>query len=477
MHPMDPKNSAGPNQSGVPDDLTVDETSPTYVETAAPSLTGGPVSIPGFSDLVALHQGGQGTVYRALQDSTKRIVAVKILGGGSYAADTAKRRFQREVEIVAQLRHPNIVSIFDSGQTPDGLPYFVMEYIEGLLFDDHVREKKLPLDEALRLFVSVLDAVEYAHQAGVIHRDLKPSNILVDTEGNPKVVDFGLARPIFGGGDSVASATGQMLGTFAYMSPEQVRGKPDEIDARTDVYSLGMILYGMCTGKSPYPVDSQIVEVLRHITETPPTFPIKAWNSATGITVESLTQRDGTPMCPIDTDLETILLRTITKDRQRRYPSVAALAKDLQSYVGGQPITAKRDNSVYVLRKKVHRHRSVVIPIASAVLVAVAAVFLIPRSPEAPPIDNESRLEFLAGETEYAEIRQELLETLERQSTSGHGAENPIAASSLQLVQDAVLELKTALQKDPGNQALQELLLKNYHREIRLMRKMCELPI
>jgi non-specific serine/threonine protein kinase/serine/threonine-protein kinase len=459
-------------------DLTADETGPTFAEPSNQLELGHAVSIPGYSDLQPLHQGGQGVVYRALQQSTKRTVAIKVLSGGAYATEAARRRFQREVEIVAQLGHPNIVSIFDSGRTPDGLLFFVMEFIDGLMLDQHIRQKKLPLQEALGLFLPILDAVEFAHRNGVIHRDLKPSNILVDESGNPKVVDFGLARALLAGQDSFASMTGQVLGTFAYMSPEQVRGRTDEIDGRTDVYSIGMILYEICTGRSPYPVDSQIMEVLRHITETVPDPPSRAWSSETGLARRSVHDRKQTLRCPIDSDLETILLRTIAKETDRRYATVHELAEDLAAYLDGRPISAKRDSGIYRIRKELARNRRVALALVivlGALGLAALSLVLLPRETvrEAPvAAETESRIRFLAGETEYAEVRQQLMATLKEREAAGEA--DPVAGESLGIVQDAVRELRAALEADPGNESLQELLLANYQREIRLLRRMCE---
>src|SRR5262249_26160901 len=150
-------------------------------------------------------------------------------------------------------------AVFDSGVTPDDHQYYVMDYVRGLPITQYIRQQQLPLDEALRLFNTVCLAVSHAHQRGIIHRDLKPSNILIDADGTPRILDFGLAKTLAGGQESVFSQTGQVLGTLPYMSPEQTSGNPDAIDTRSDVYSLGIILYEMLTGVSPYPVDGPLV--------------------------------------------------------------------------------------------------------------------------------------------------------------------------------------------------------------------------
>ena len=179
-------------------------------------------------------------------------------------------------------------TIFQCGQPPDGRQFCVMDYVRGVPLNQFVRDKKLPLEEALKLFGTVCDAVNYAHQKGVIHRDLKPSNILVDVDGTPKVLDFGLAKQFASPVESLVSVTGQVVGTLPYMSPEQARGNPDEIDIRTDIYALGVILYELLTGHYPYPVVGQMAEVLKHIEETQPTPPTKQWKSESGEPVGSL---------------------------------------------------------------------------------------------------------------------------------------------------------------------------------------------
>ena len=210
-------------------------------------------SIAGYELVRELHRGGQGVVYQAIQDATKRKVAIKVLLEGPYASPAAKRRFEREIELAASLKHANIISVFHSGQTDEGRQFCAMEYVRGVPICEYVRHKTLTLEETLGLFQDVCDAVNYAHQKGVIHRDLKPSNILVDTEGAPKLLDFGLSKMVGGAEQTLISMTGQVMGTLPYMSPEQTRGNPDEIDIRTDVYALGVILYQMLTGRVSVP--------------------------------------------------------------------------------------------------------------------------------------------------------------------------------------------------------------------------------
>jgi serine/threonine protein kinase len=275
-------------------------------------------AFPGYEIIRELSHGGQGVVYQAIQKTTKQKVAIKVLLEGPYATPSARKRFEREIELVAQLKHPNIVLVFHAGQTPDGRQFYVMEYVRGTPLIAYVREKKLSLGEALRLFAKVCDAIQYAHQRGIIHRDLKPTNILVDAAGAPKILDFGLAKWLAAPAESLVSVSQQVMGTLPYMSPEQARGNPDEIDTRTDIYALGVILYEMLTGDYPYPVVGQMAVVLRCIAEEEPTPPSRKWSRDSGIAHRS-SGRLRAGRCPIDDEVQTIVLKSLSKERERRY--------------------------------------------------------------------------------------------------------------------------------------------------------------
>ena len=330
--------------------------------------------IEGYEITRELHRGGQGVVFQAIQKSTKRKVAIKVLLEGPYASKSAKKRFEREIELVAQLQHANIIAVFHSGHTKDGHAFCVMDYVRGLTLDTYVRSKELTLEEVLRLLAIICNAVNYAHQKGVIHRDLKPSNILVDMEGSPKVLDFGLAKQLLSAERTLVSVTGQVVGTLPYMSPEQARGHPDEIDIRTDVYALGVIIYEVLTGQYPYPVLGRMADVLRHIAETPPTPPSRSWKKESGVTKRT-SKRLRTGECPIDDEVQTIVMRSLAKERERRYQSAGELARDIGHYLNNEPIEAKRDSAFYVIRKQMRRYRAQVA--ASVAFVGLLLVGLI----------------------------------------------------------------------------------------------------
>ena len=294
--------------------------------------------IRGYRVIGEIHRGGQGVVYEAVQQSTNRTVAVKMMLEGPAASERSRWRFEQEVNLVAQLKHPNIVVVHDSG-IAQGHYFFAMDHVAGQTLDAFVRVRNLSPVETVRLFVQVCDAVSYAHKRGIIHRDLKRSNILVDEEGRAKVLDFGLAKLVGGQTEPRAdvTATGQIMGTVRYMSPEQTGGHPDLIDLRTDVYSLGVILYELVTQSVPYVTNTDLATALRNIQEADPPRPSKWLRS-------------------INSELDAIILRALAKEPQRRYQSAEALKDDLAAWLDGRPVSAKSDSSFYVLRKLAMKH-------------------------------------------------------------------------------------------------------------------------
>ncbi len=300
-------------------------------------------AFPNYQLIREIHRGGQGVVYLAVQKSTKRKVAIKVAREGPFASPRELARFEREVQILGQLDHPNVVSIHDSGHAA-GLVYYVMDYVSGKALDEWEKETRPDLRATLTLFAKVCDAVNAAHLRGVIHRDLKPGNIRVGHDGEPKVLDFGLAK-IAGGtyADSMdlMTMTGQFVGSPAWASPEQAEGKPGLVDTRTDVYSLGVMLYHALTGRFPYEVSGGLREVLNNIIAAEPVRP------------STLSRR-------IDDEVETIVLKALEKDRERRYQTAGELGRDLRRYLAGEPIEAKRASDIYVIRKTIGRHKGVV---------------------------------------------------------------------------------------------------------------------
>ncbi len=310
--------------------------------------------IPGYEIVGALHAGGQGVVYEAMQASTRRPVAVKLLLHGRYADRRARRRFEREIDLVASLDHPGIVTVFDSGTTDDGRMFLVMRLVDGRPLDPAETARCLDVQAALALFRKIAAAVTFAHQHGVIHRDLKPSNVLIDADGEPHLLDFGLAKAahVPDAQQSLQTQAGEFVGTLAYAAPEQVRGDPAAVDVRSDVYALGVMLFEMLTGTHPYPVDGHLASIVRNITE-----------------LDAL--RPSSRRREVDDELDTIVLKALSKDKERRYQSVADLLKDLERYAAGLPIEAKGDSTWYLLRKSLRRHR---VPVAAAMLVFLALI-------------------------------------------------------------------------------------------------------
>lgn len=356
------------------------------------SLAGGPLlpgselplpEIKGYEIVRPLGEGGMGAVYEAWQQQPRRRVALKFLRAGLLSADLL-RRFSLEIEVLGRLEHPAIARIYAAGSITIGTmvqPFFTMEFIDGLPITRYARERDLTLRERVELLERMVSGVQYAHQRGVIHRDLKPGNILVDREGQPRILDFGVAR--MQDEDlqltTAPQDTGMLIGTLAYMSPEQAAGDAAGVDVRTDVYALGLIAYEVLGDRHPYPLDRQSISAaVRTIHECTP-------------------QRLGQVQRACKGDLEIIVAKAMEKDKERRYASAAALASDLNRYRHQEPIEARPPSVWYQAGMFTRRHKALVaagvsVSIALAGGLAVASIGLVrARRAEAEALTQRSR--------------------------------------------------------------------------------------
>ncbi|MEO0483836.1 MAG: serine/threonine-protein kinase [Planctomycetota bacterium] len=352
--------------------LSIDEPASAHDPQASPDETQ-PERIGPYRVIREIGRGGMGVVYEAAQESPDRHVALKVMSVGLGRPDRAGR-FKREVQALGKLQHRGIAHIYDSGSASLGdseRPFYTMELIDGPTLEVYAEQHGLGTRQKLELIARVCDAVQHAHQKGVIHRDLKPANVLVVSDagssrdstndfhdvGQPKILDFGIAR--FTDADMQATMqtdTGQIIGTLAYMSPEQLDGRPDDLDTRVDVYALGVMLYTILVGRPPHDIGTvPVPEALRRIKEDEPT-------------------RLRTFDISLRGDVETIVEKAMSKDRDRRYVSAAALSEDIRRYLSSEPIAARPPSAAYQLRKFAGRNRALVGGIATTMLVILLGI-------------------------------------------------------------------------------------------------------
>lgn len=305
-------------------------------------------ALPGYELLDALHSGGQGIVYKARQSGTERLVAVKVLWENRLHSPQGRERFLRETRIAARLEHPNIVAVHEGGFA-GSLPYYTMQFVDGVPIDDYVLLRDPPLRDIVRLFIRVCQAVAYAHQNGVIHRDLHPANILVDEAGEPHLLDFGLAKELTDMTDARISMPGQVMGALPFLSPEHVGGGDGRVDTRSDVYSLGVVLYLLLAEQFPYRVNDTYAVVREEIVGRPPLSLRRALGTCDpGRRIQA---RD------VSRDLEAIVQRALAKAKSDRYPSVEALAADLENLLAGRAVAARAAHRAYMFRKTLRQYR------------------------------------------------------------------------------------------------------------------------
>ncbi len=337
--------------------------------------------------LAEIAEGGMGTVWVAQQiEPVRRQVALKLIKPGMDSRRVLAR-FEAERQALALMDHSNIARVFDGGLTDEGRPYFVMEYVHGLSITEFCDHARLTIPERLKLFNQVCRAVHHAHQKGVIHRDLKPSNVLVSSDGDqavPKVIDFGLAKAMHEPltEDSLAATQSLIMGTPRYMSPEQAELKNLDIDTRTDVYSLGVILYELLTGATPLESgrfkETSLPEILRLIKEEVPSRPSSRLANSESV-AEVAVHRGAEPAQlrrAVHGDLDWIVMKAIEKERSRRYESASDLARDLERYLYNEPIAARPPSTVYRLQKLARRHRLALVTVALVATTLIAGTIV-----------------------------------------------------------------------------------------------------